>query len=40
MKNIRFLKTGEASVKPPRKYKKTDIIKANIDYYKFPVEGM
>ena len=37
---IRMLKTGGASIKPPRKYKKTDIVKVIVAYYKFPVEGM
>lgn len=37
---IRMLKTGGASIKPPRKYKKTDIVKADIAYYNLPVEGM
>lgn len=35
---IRMLKTGGASIKPPRKYKKTDIAKAIVAYYNFPVE--
>ena len=39
MRNIRLLKTGGAIIKPPRKYKKTDIVKADIVCYKFPVEG-
>lgn len=34
-----MLKTGGASIKPPRKYKKTDIAKAIVAYYNFPVEG-
>ena len=38
MRNIRLLKTGGANIKPPRKYKNADIVKANIDCYKFPVE--
>lgn len=33
---IRMLKTGGASIKPPRKYKKTDITKAIIAYYTSP----
>lgn len=35
-----MLKTGGASIKPPRKYKKVDIVKADIAYYNLPVEGM
>lgn len=37
---IRMLKTGGASIKPSRKYKKIDITKAVVAYYNFPVEGM
>lgn len=39
MKHIRLLKTGGADNKPPRRYKIVDIVKAVIDYNKFPVEG-
>lgn len=39
MRNIRLLKTGGANIKPPRKYKTANIIKAVVDYNKFPVEG-
>lgn len=38
MRNIRLLKTGRANIKPPRKYKNADIVKVDIDCYKFPVE--
>ena len=34
-----MLKTGGANIKPPRKYKKTDIAKAVVTYYKFPRRG-
>ena len=39
MRNIRLLKTGGATTKPPRKYKTANIIKVVVDYNKFPVEG-
>ena len=39
MRNIHLLKTGGADIKPPRQNKTVDINKANIDCYKFPVEG-
>lgn len=35
-----MLKTGGASIKPPRKYKKTDMVKANVAYYNLPVKGI
>lgn len=39
MRNIRLLKTGGADTTPPKRYKAVDIVKAVIDYNKFPVEG-
>lgn len=36
---ICMLKTGGADNKPPKKYKTVDIVKAIVDYNKFPVEG-
>lgn len=40
MKNICLLKTGGADITPPKRYKTVDIVKAVIDYNKFPVEGL